>query len=98
VAGPDAAVTLSIEGLGLKQGKAKLQQFRIDATHSNGFTAWQRIGSPASPTAAQYKQLEAASELALAAGSPSSLDVVDSRASMTVALPRQAVSLFVLEW
>ena len=50
VAGPDAAVTLSLEGLGLKQGKAKLQHFRIDATHSNAYTAWQRLGSPAAPT------------------------------------------------
>ena len=40
------------------------QHFRIDATHSNAYTAWQRLGSPAVPTAAQYKQLEAASELA----------------------------------
>ena len=49
VAGPDAAVTLSLEGLGLKQGKARLQHFRIDAAHSNAFTAWQRLGSPAAP-------------------------------------------------
>jgi xylan 1,4-beta-xylosidase len=98
VAGPDAAVTLSLEGLDLKQGKAKLQHFRIDATHSNAYTAWQRIGSPASPTPAQYKQLEAASELTLLEGTPASVDVVDGRASIAVALPRQAVSLFVLEW
>ena len=57
VAGPDAAVTLSLEGLGLKQGKAKLQHFRIDATHSNAYTAWQRLGSPAAPSPAQYEQL-----------------------------------------
>ncbi len=98
VAGPDAAVTLSLEGLGLKQGKAKLQHFRIDAAHSNAYTAWQRLGSPASPTAAQYKQLEAASELAQLEGAPTSLDVVDGRATLKVALPRQAVSLLVLEW
>ena len=98
VAGPDAAVALSLEGLGLKQGKAKLQHFRIDATHGNAYTAWQRLGSPASPTAAQYKQLEAASELALLDGAPASLDVVDGRASLQFVLPRQAVSLLVVEW
>jgi xylan 1,4-beta-xylosidase len=63
VAGPDAAVALSIAGIGVKRGTAKLQHFRIDSTHSNAFTAWQRIGSPAVPTPAQYQQLEAASEL-----------------------------------
>ena len=98
VAGPDAAVTLSLEGLGLKQGKARLQHFRIDATHSNAYTAWQRLGSPASPTAAQYKQLEAASELAPLEGAPARLDVVDGRASLKLTLPRQAVSLLVVEW
>jgi len=40
VAGPDAAVTLSLEGLGVKHGKAKLQHFRIDATHSNAYAVW----------------------------------------------------------
>jgi xylan 1,4-beta-xylosidase len=98
VAGPDAAVTLSLEGLGLKQGKAKLQHFRIDAAHSNAYTAWQKLGSPASPTPAQYKQLEAASELALLDGAPTSVEVIDSRTSLEVRLPRQAVSLFIVEW
>jgi xylan 1,4-beta-xylosidase len=98
VAGPDAAVTLTLEGLGLKQGQAKLQHFRIDAIHSNAYSAWQRLGSPASPTPAQYTQLEAASELTPLAGAPASLAVVDGRASLQVALPRQAVSLLVVEW
>ena len=98
VAGPEAAVTLSIAGLGVKQGRARLQHFRIDSTHSNAFTAWQRMGSPASPTPAQYKQLEAASGLALLEGAPASVDLVDGRASLQITLPRQAVSLLSLEW
>ena len=56
------------------------------------------MGSPASPTAAQYAQLEAASELALLGGAPARVDVVDGRASLQIALPRQAVSLLVIEW
>jgi xylan 1,4-beta-xylosidase len=98
VAGPDAAVTLSLEGLGLKQGKAKLQHFRIDAAHSNAFTAWQRLGSPAAPSPAQYEQLQTASQLTPLAGAPASLDVAGGRASLQIALPRQAVSLIVIEW
>jgi xylan 1,4-beta-xylosidase len=98
VAGPDAAVTLSLEGLGLKQGKAKLQHFRIDTAHSNAFTAWQRLGSPAAPSPAQYEQLQTASQLTPLAGAPASLDVTAGRASLQVALPRQAVSLIVVEW
>ncbi len=37
-------------------------------------------------------------ELALLDGAPASVDVVDGRASLEVALPRQAVSLLVIEW
>jgi xylan 1,4-beta-xylosidase len=98
VAGPDAAVTLSLQGLDVKKGAAKLQHFRIDATHSNAYTVWKGLGSPASPTPAQYKQLEDASQLALLTGAPTRIDVVDGAASLQIALPRQAVSLVVIEW
>ena len=97
VQGPAAEVTLRIEGLGLRRGSAKLQHFRIDAEHSNAYTAWQRMGSPAAPSPAQYEQLEKASELATLAG-PSTVDVADDRATIVFTLPRQAVSLVVLEW
>jgi len=98
VAGPDAAVTLSLEGLGIKTGKARLTQYRVDTTHSNAYTAWQKLGSPAAPTPAQYKALEAASQLATLEGAPSTIAVTDGRATLPITLPRQAVSLVVIEW
>jgi xylan 1,4-beta-xylosidase len=111
VEGPAAEVTLNLEGLqahadgakpgtngGLTKGKAKLRHFRIDTTHSNAYTAWKNMGSPAKPTAAQYKQLEQASELAALKDAPSTVDVTDGRATLKFALPRQAVSLLVVEW
>ena len=98
VAGPAAAVTLTLDGLGLEQGTARLQHFRIDGTHSNAYTAWQRQGSPATPTAVQYAQLEGASQLTALEGAPATVAVVDGRASLPFVLPRQAVSLIVVEW
>jgi xylan 1,4-beta-xylosidase len=98
VAGPDANVTLAIDGLALKNGKAKLTHYRIDKTHSNAYTVWQQQGSPAKPSAAQYKALEAASELTALTGAPASVDVKDGKASLPITLPRQGVSLVVLEW
>jgi xylan 1,4-beta-xylosidase len=98
VAGPDATVTLALEGLALKNGKAKLTHYRIDKTHSNAYTMWQQQGSPAKPSAAQYKALEAASELTTLQGAPASVDVKDGSASLPITLPRQAVSLVVVEW
>ena len=97
VPGPAAAISLAVEGLGLKQGKATLQHFRVDTEHSNAYTVWQRMGSPATPSAAQYAQMQKASELAVLSG-PSSVDVADGRATIPFTLPRQGVSLIVLEW
>jgi xylan 1,4-beta-xylosidase len=97
VPGPAAEVALAVDGLGVKQGKAKLQHFRIDAEHSNAYTAWQQMGSPAKPSAAQYAQLEKASELKALAG-PSTVDVKNGNATIAFTLPRQAVSLLVMEW
>jgi xylan 1,4-beta-xylosidase len=98
VPGPAADVSLSIDGLDTKLARVKVQHFRIDAAHSNAYTAWQRLGSPASPTAAQYKELEQASGLTRLTGAPDALDVASGRAALRFTLPRQAVSLVVVEW
>ena len=71
-----------------------MQHFRIDAEHSNFFEAWKRIGSPPQPTPAQYAILESAGQLA--ALQPA--QEIDARSSIRFTLPRQAVSLLVVEW
>ena len=98
IAGAPANITLALEGLALGTGTARLTHYRIDAAHSNAYTAWQKMGSPAAPTPAQYKMLEAASELARLDGAPATVAVTDGKATLPIALPRQAVSLVVLEW
>jgi len=97
VAGPDAEVTVAIAGLPLKNGAAKLMQYRIDGGHGNAYAAWLRMGSPQSPTPAQYAELERAGQLA-EAGSPEKIQVSDGKAVIQLKLPRQAVSLLVLNW
>ncbi len=98
VAGPAAEVDLTLEGLPMKQGTLKLQQFTIDADHSNAYTAWQRMGSPAQPTPAQYAQLEKAGQLTAVAGAPAKVEIKDAHGDIKLTLPRQAVTLLVLEW
>ena len=98
VAGPPASVAMQLEGLGGDPRRASLQHYRIDAAHSNAYTAWRRMGSPAAPTPAQYARLEEASALALLDGAPSSVEVSGGAASLRFTLPRQAVSLLVVEW
>jgi xylan 1,4-beta-xylosidase len=95
VPGQPAAVQLSITGLPWADGVARAQQFRIDEQHSNAFEFWKRLGSPANPTPAQYAQMEKAGQLA-------SLETRNARVEhglldCRVTLPRQAVSLWIIE-
>nr|WP_183819538.1 beta-xylosidase [Parvularcula dongshanensis] len=96
VDGPDAAVTLTFEGLPAKAEGATLKHYRIDEEHSNAFAAWQRMGSPAEPTAAQTGALEEASGLS-ALGEPEQVAVENGKAVVDFTLPRRGVSLLVLE-
>ncbi|HEX3101386.1 MAG TPA: hypothetical protein VHQ01_06340, partial [Pyrinomonadaceae bacterium] len=97
VSGPDAAVGLELKGFPFKTGKPRLTEYRIDADHSNAFAVWQKLGSPQKPSREQIAQLEKAGQLAqIYKGA--SVPVRGSKASMNITLPRQAVSLLVLEW
>jgi xylan 1,4-beta-xylosidase len=95
--GPDATVDLAIGGLALPAGDVRLTHYRIDEAHSNAYALWKRMGSPIAPNAEQYAQLLAASELARLE-TPATLHVEKGQAALRFALPRQAVSLVVLEW
>jgi len=47
----------------IRQQEQVLPDFRIDETHSNSFTAWKKMGSPAKPTEEQMAALEKAGKL-----------------------------------
>jgi xylan 1,4-beta-xylosidase len=97
LAGPDAAIELALAGLPAGAANASVRHFRIDATHSNSYTAWQKMGTPQKPTAEQYAELDRAGQLA-ELSDVAAFKVEDGRATIRIALPRQAVSLLVLEW
>ena len=97
VAGPDANVNLTLAGLPPEIRAARVEQFRIDARHSNAFAAWQSMGSPLQPTANQFAELENAGHLARL-GPPGNLRITNSQASLRVRLPRQSVSLLTVQW
>jgi xylan 1,4-beta-xylosidase len=97
--GPAADVELVVSGLPPARGEARLEHFRIDDEHSNAFSAWKRMGSPAQPTASEYAQLEKAGQLArLEDDEPGTIRLEAGRATVRFRLPRQAVSLLVLDW
>jgi xylan 1,4-beta-xylosidase len=95
VPGPEAAVELSVTGLPWQDGVARAEQYRIDADHSNAYEFWKRLGSPSSPTPEQYAQLEKAGGLALL--ETRNVRLEHGQFTVRIKLPRQAVSLLVIE-
>jgi xylan 1,4-beta-xylosidase len=95
VPGPDANVALTIPGLP-SIGNAKLKHYLIDESHSNAYTLWRSMGSPQKPTDSQYKQLEEAGHLAEMKPGPE-VTIRNGTATVTFALPRQGVSLLLLD-
>jgi xylan 1,4-beta-xylosidase len=96
VPGPAAEVELHLTGLPTGDGPVLLQHFRIDQSHSNAYEAWRRIGSPQQPTPEERADLERASDLALL-GSPEWVRPESKKLTLRLNLPRQAVSLLVLD-
>ena len=96
--GPDARVEVTLEGLPPGIASARLTHYRIDGQHSNAYTAWLGLGSPREPDDAQVAALRQAGALGTLADSPASVPVAAGRSVLSLALPRQAVSLLVLDW
>jgi xylan 1,4-beta-xylosidase len=90
-----SSVELHVEGIPAKQ--VQLRHFRIDNDNSNSYSAWKRMGSPAHPTPAQVIELQKASELAQL-GKTATLPTQGGKASVDMRLPRQAVSLVILDY
>ena len=96
--GPDAAVQLALEHLPAAAADARLAHYRIDESHSNAYTIWKQIGSPTAPNDAEYARLVAAGKLAKLDDGQPTVPIADGKATLSFALPRQGVSLLILEW
>jgi xylan 1,4-beta-xylosidase len=97
VPGPDADVDLVLAHLPFAEGDAKLTRYLIDADHSNSYQAWLRMGSPLPLSEPQFSELEKAGQLEMV-GQPEKVRVENGGVDMKFHLPRQAVTLFVVDW
>ncbi|HXF26859.1 MAG TPA: hypothetical protein VN610_06280 [Bryobacteraceae bacterium] len=94
----DAAnINLNVNGLPAAMTRVLLEHYRIDQEHSNAYAVWQSMGSPPSPSPAQYATLEAAGQLQQLT-SPAWLHIANGAARLEFALPREALSLIRLTW
>jgi xylan 1,4-beta-xylosidase len=92
-----AASKVEITLQGLPAASPKLQHYRIDHDHSNSYTAWKKLGSPAEVSAAQRTTLEQAGQLALLTPA-STVSTKNGQTVLHFTLPRQGVSLLRLSW
>jgi xylan 1,4-beta-xylosidase len=88
-------VTLEVRGLPSAQVKEEI--FLMDASHSNAYAVWQRMGSPEKPSAAQQQELVRAGRLERVTA-PHALAVKDDAARVQMLLARQGVALVQLQW
>lgn len=94
VAGPVASIKLQLSGLSWS-GTGKVVHYRVDEKHSNAFEKWKVLGSPQQPTEEQYVELTDAARLATLE-SPTSVQVQNGNVALNFDLPRQGVSLLLL--
>jgi xylan 1,4-beta-xylosidase len=97
VAGPNAPIVLSVQGLPAGTHRVLMRHYRIDSNHSNAYSVWKGMESPQDPTPDQQRQLEAAGQVQLL-DSPNWLWSQSGTVSINFDLPRQAVSLIRLDW
>ena len=94
---PAAPINLVIAGLPTDAKRALLEHFRVDANHSNSFTAWKEMASPQSPSESEYKRLESAGQLQLL-NSPTWIETRQGSVQLQFMLPRQGLSLVRVAW
>jgi len=94
---PATPTTVTVRGIPKGIERVLLEHYRIDDTHSNAYTVWQKMGSPQHPTAQQYVELQSAGQLQLLA-SPAWLDVNHGEVKISTEMPRQGISLLHLKW
>jgi xylan 1,4-beta-xylosidase len=97
LAAPAVPIELVINGLPKDRTSALVEHFRVDADHSNAFAEWKAIGSPQSPSPADYEKIQAAGQLQLLT-SPTWERVESGAVKLRFFLPRQALSLVRLAW
>jgi xylan 1,4-beta-xylosidase len=95
----DPAVTGNVSVSGLPAGvkQVRVREWRIDDTHSNAYTVWKAMGSPAHPDAEQMAKLEAAGKLQ-ETGAEKTVAAASGEVKLEQTLPGESVSLYEVSW
>ena len=94
--GNDNTVSLTINNMPFKSGLLTVSHFRVDSTHSNPYSVWERQGKPTTPTTAQMDSLNAAQNLT-EAEPQSQINFTGAAFTKTFTLPQWGVSLLIIK-
>jgi xylan 1,4-beta-xylosidase len=97
---PGVMSRVVVQGLPVSVKSVRVREWRIDDTHSNAYTVWKVMGSPARPDAEQTAELEAAGKLQEvgAAKGIAIVAIVDGEVRLEQVLPGESVSLYEVSW
>lgn len=93
--GPVANITLTLDGVELGSSDT-ITHYRVDEKNSNAYTMWKQMGSPQKPSEEQYTTLAQAGQLA-ELPTKTALSTKDGNSVLEFELPRQGVSLLVID-
>jgi xylan 1,4-beta-xylosidase len=94
---PTVAASVLVQGVPAGVKQVRVREWRIDDAHSNAYTRWKAMGSPARLTAEEAAQLEAAGKLQ-EMGAERRVDVASGEVRLEERLPGESVSLFEVSW
>jgi xylan 1,4-beta-xylosidase len=94
---PATAARVVVSGLPVGVKQVRVREWRIDETHSNAYTVWKAMGSPAHPTAEQTVKLQAAGQLQ-EMGSVKAVAAANGEVRLERMLPGESVSLYEVSW
>jgi xylan 1,4-beta-xylosidase len=95
---PGEAIPVALQVQHLPVGHARLEQYRIDETHSNAYAVWKKMGSPPAAKGEAYRKLEEAGKLAMLAPPERVRITREGGTTVKLMLPAHAVSLLVWKW
>jgi xylan 1,4-beta-xylosidase len=96
-AGEAKPASVAVRGLPRGVSHVRLSHYRIDDAHSNAYTVWKAMGSPQSPTPAQFAELKAKDGLQQLEPSRE-LDVRGGTVTVSTEMPSHSISLLQLNW
>jgi len=98
ISAPAAEIELLVTGIPSDAQRVLMQHYRVDDNWSNSYSVWKQMGSPQSPSTAQYTRLEALGHLQLLTSPQWLITQENGGLKMDFTLPRYGVSCIRLVW